>query len=195
MDAKNWNRLEKLINLTSSDNDHEAISSLRNAQKLTHGNLWKVLTKGATVSSSSSSDTREMNSLRMRLHSAELLNDKLAKELREAERKLRQKPPAAATSKEGFDLRPHLSKPGYFEVYYELSLEKWVRTLALVQSSSPTDWVAVAELKKQFEKAIGSDFDKISTKKFSQFFAEILDMKSSKGGASKDIKGFKVKVS
>jgi uncharacterized small protein (DUF1192 family) len=36
-------KIEKLVRLTQSDNDHEALLALRNAQRLAHGDLIRVL--------------------------------------------------------------------------------------------------------------------------------------------------------
>lgn len=41
----NTARLEKLIRLTYSDNDHEALNALRRAQQIAGDNLWEVISK------------------------------------------------------------------------------------------------------------------------------------------------------
>ncbi len=51
MDTKVKDRLVKLLNLTTSDNDNEALLALRNAQKIikSENASWEFLLSGRTV--------------------------------------------------------------------------------------------------------------------------------------------------
>jgi len=183
-------RLEKLINLTTSENDHEALSALRTAHKLADGNLWRALTNVPKIVSAGTESGRikaleiELNAVRRHLKAVQ-------QDLAEAKDRLTQKPVVTAGN---FDLRNHLDRPGYYEIYYELSLEDYIRTLRIIGSSNHDHWQAVTSLKFRFENSLGLDTSTTTLRRFSQLFSKILGIPSVKGGGKKQVTGFLLTV-
>ncbi len=186
MDIK---KLEKLVRLAGSDNDHEALLALRQAQKITKGDLWGALRSDHRAPFAY--DERKIHALETQLRAKDAEIRSLRKDLAALEDKLR----AKKTHKGGFDLSPHFDRPGYYEIYYELSLEEWIKAHRIRPSVYSGDWSSVADLKSEFERTIKRGKLEVSTKRFSQLLAKALGVKPVKGGPAKDLMGFLIRIS
>lgn len=154
----NIDRLEKLIRLAGSDNDHEALLALRQALKMTRGDLWGAIHKPAQATRSAGS------------------RDKQTK------------------AEQAMDLARYLEKPGFLEIHYDVMLEDWIKRNGICPSRKDSDWVAVAELRERFEGTLGKAFRDFpfSTKRFSQAFSRCLGITPVKGGARRDLMGYRI---
>lgn len=96
----------------------------------------------------------------------------------------------------GLDLIPYFKVNGFFEIFYEVSLQTWIQQERLKASNSKDDWIPVAKLKAQFEKTIHMPIE-ISVKRFSLVFSRAIgkDIKAVKGGPKRDLMGFMIKSS
>lgn len=187
MDVK---RFEKLIRLSTSDNDNEALGALRRALKMVDNDLWGYIEKSSR-GGSAGHDTMHLRRENQRLHrELEAARDSiqnLSKQLTD----LRMK---KAKSVGGFNLDAYMEKEGFFIIHYEVLLSQWVDDLSIKASKDPRHWMPVSMIKEMFEKTIGSLDGTVSVKRFSQAFAETIGKKAVKGGKTKDIMGFMVTI-
>lgn len=184
-------RLEKLVRLAGSDNDHEALLALRNAQKLAKGDLWGAL-HGGSHHQGSSSDGRRIQALEKQLEERRARITSLSEELSELRNKLR----AARSGSQ--DLQPFFEHEGFAEIYYEVHLKHWITDNRFRPSTNKENWISVVELKRMFEKTLDRPLE-VSLKRFSLAFSRCMSPKGGKslavkGGPKQDLMGFMVRV-
>jgi hypothetical protein len=183
-------RLEKLIRLASSDNDHEALGALRRALAMVDNDLWGYIDKSGRGSYGGEGDSshyrREITRLTRELEAARDSIHNLSKQVAELRKK------RAKTG--GIELDAYLLKEGFFAIHYEVLLAQWVDDLGIKSSKDARHWMPVATIKQMFERTLGDLPEEVSVKKFSQAFAAAIGKKAVKGGKSKDIMGFTVNI-
>ncbi len=179
-------RLEKLVRLAGSDNDHEALLALRQAQKMTKGNLWETLQKTPGASRSSRDE--------MRVRELERLLTFAESQIKHLQEIIRKSPSGKKSNAEPMNLPRYLKKPGFSAIHYEIMLEDWIKNEGISPSKKDSDWTSVADLKELFEKSLGRTFkDSPSIKRFSQAFSQSMGgIKPIKGGAKRDLMGYRI---
>jgi hypothetical protein len=182
----NHKLFEKLIRLSSSDNDHEALGALRRALAMVDNDLWGYIEKSSRGSYGGAGDSREIARLTRELQAARDAVQNLSKQVAELRKK------RAKTG--GIELDAYLLKEGFFAIHYEVLLAQWVDDLGIKSSKDPRHWMPVATIKQMFERTLGDLPEDVSVKKFSQAFALAIGKKAVKGGKSKDIMGFTVNI-
>lgn len=181
-------RLEKLVRLAGSDNDHEALLALRQAQKMTKGNLWETLQKTPGASRSGSSRDE------MRVRELERLLTIAESQIKNLEETIRRSAFGRTSNAQPLNLPRYLKKPGFSAIHYEIMLEDWIKNEGISPSKKDSDWTSVADLKELFEKSLGRTFkDSPSIKRFSQAFSLAMGgIKPIKGGAKRDLMGYRI---
>ena len=218
MDLKTKERVEKLLRLTASDNDHEALLALRTVQKILGNDLTSLLHGGHSADGPRIKALQQkLNALSEVLRQSDADTDQLRYEcqrLREQNKKLKKSTKNLAEIKrlklQLSELKEHTEQLQQQSQDQELLVKKAI-------SSKEAKRLKLFEQLQQFIQDEGISIDKqawlstedllqaakpylaknssVSIRGFSMAFSKLMGISSIKGGVNKDRMGFSVKIS